>query len=72
MDSNLDKQRQIGTNYSSITNEAYGTTGLRIIAPYETMIQQILNANPSSFGTMQPIQGAINVDLRGQNIFGNI
>ena len=72
LDSNLDKQRQIGTNYSSITNEAYGTTGLRIIAPYETMIQQILNANPSTFGTMQPIQGAINVDLRGQNIFGNI
>ena len=72
LDSNLDKQRVIQTNYSSITNKAYGTTGLKTIAPYDAMIQQILNANPSSFGTMQPIQGAINVDLRGQNIFGNI
>ena len=71
LDSNLDKQRVIGTNYSSITNKAYGATGLRTIAPYEVMVQQILNANPSSFGTMQPIQGAVNVDLRGQNIFGN-
>jgi hypothetical protein len=72
MDSNADKQRVIGTNYSSITNKAYGATGLRTIAPYEVMVQQILNANPSSFGSMQPIQGAVNVDLRGQNIFGNI
>jgi hypothetical protein len=71
MDSNADKQRVIGTNYSSITNKAYGATGLRTIAPYEVMVQQILNANPSSFGSMQPIQGAVNVDLRGQNIFGN-
>jgi len=71
MDSNADKQRVIGTNYSSITNKAYGATGLRTIAPYEVMVQQILNANPSSFGTMQTIQGAVNVDLRGQNIFGN-
>jgi len=71
IDSNADKQRAIRTNYGIISDKAYGATGLRTIAPYEVMVQQILNANPSSFGTMQPIQGAVNVDLRGQNIFGN-
>lgn len=71
MDSNADKQRAIRTNYGIISDNAYGATGIRTIAPYQAMVNQILNANPSDFSTMDPIQGAvITVDYRGKNVFG--
>ena len=71
MDSNADKQRAIRTNYGIISDNAYGATGIKTIAPYQAMVNQILNANPSDFSTMDPIQGAvITVDYRGKNVFG--
>lgn len=71
IDSNADKQRAIRTNYGIISDKAYGATGIRTIAPYQAMVNQILNANPSDFSTMDPIQGAvITVDYRGKNVFG--
>jgi len=66
MDSNLERQRNVKKTYRLLQNPVYGNIGIDAISPYRSVIEAIINANPSDIQSMAAVGKTFDLDMTGE------
>lgn len=66
MDSNLERQRNVEKTYRLLQNPVYGNIGINAISPYRSVIEAIINANPSDIKSMETVGKTFDIDMTGE------
>jgi len=66
IDSNLERQRNVKKTYRLLQNPVYGNVGIDAISPYRSIIEAIINANPSDIQSMAAVGKTFDLDMTGE------
>jgi hypothetical protein len=66
IDSNLERQRNVKKTYRLLQNPVYGNIGIDAISPYRSVIEAIINSNPSDIQSMAAVGKTFDLDMRSE------